>query len=295
MGEFDSLNLHIKDPDIFREALSHSEAATGFTANLIEKDYYCSVVLQYLFQDETSLVFKGGTCLGKVYTDFYRLSADLDFIVPIATNETRSQRRARMAPIKHLFNALPTEVPGVDISQAFRGHNDSRQYIGYLEYQSAVIEKQETIKIEVGLREPLLAASVYGMAETILVSNPFTSPPDRYPAIKINAMAMEEAYAEKVHAALTRREPAIRDYFDLFRASREVGLDFSNPNFINMVRDKLKVPGNEPIDISSERKQELERQLDGQLKPVLRPDDFERFNLDEAFDFACEIAKAISI
>ena len=30
---------HKTDPDIFREALAYSEADTGFTASLIEKDY----------------------------------------------------------------------------------------------------------------------------------------------------------------------------------------------------------------------------------------------------------------
>ena len=63
---------HNTDPDIFREALSYSEAVTGFTSTLIEKDYYCSLILQHFFGGDTPLVFKGGTCLSKVYADFYR-------------------------------------------------------------------------------------------------------------------------------------------------------------------------------------------------------------------------------
>jgi hypothetical protein len=35
---------HDMDPDIFRESLSYSEGVTGFTASLIEKDYYCSLI-----------------------------------------------------------------------------------------------------------------------------------------------------------------------------------------------------------------------------------------------------------
>ena len=52
---------HEADNDIFREALAYSEATTGFTATLIEKDYYCSLVLQYFFDGDSSLVFKGVT------------------------------------------------------------------------------------------------------------------------------------------------------------------------------------------------------------------------------------------
>ena len=58
---------------------------------------------------------------------------------------------------------------------------------------------------------------------------------------------------------------------------------------------KLKVPGNAPVDVSAERKLELGRQLEGQLKPVLRPADFAGFNFDEAFELVCSMAKAVSV
>jgi hypothetical protein len=55
------------------------------------------------------------------------------------------------------------------------------------------------------------------------------------------------------------------------------------------------VPGNEPIDLSEERKQELNRQLEGQLKPVLRPSDFDGFNLNEALELVRNITEALSL
>lgn len=108
-------------------------------------------------------------------------------------------------------------------------------------------------------------------------------------------MTMREGYAEKCRAALTRKEPAIRDFYDLFYAVRETKLDPQDPDLLGMVREKLMVPGNPPIDVSSERKRELERQLEGKLKPVLRPADFVQFNLEEAFELVSAIAKAISV
>jgi len=284
---------HNTDPDIFREALAHSEATTGFTATLIEKDYYSSLILQYLFDSDTSLVFKGGTCLSKVYADFYRLSEDLDLIIPVTADTSRYQRRAEMDPVKRVFEKLPTIVPGLTISEMFKGHNECRQYIGYLEYQSAVIEKQEKIKIEVGLREPLLSRGESRTARTIVV-NPFNDQP-LLPAFTVRAMAVKEAYAEKFRAAMTRKDPAIRDFYDLFYAVRKIRLDSQDPDFLSMVKAKLKVPGNAHVDVSAERKLELDRQLEGQLKPVLRPADFAMFNFDEAFELVWSMAKAVSI
>lgn len=283
---------HKADPDIFREALAYSEADKGFISTLIEKDYYCSLILQYFFSEDTELVFKGGTCLSKVHTDFYRLSEDLDFIIPIAEEITRPQRRACIKSVKRMFEKLPKVVPGMTISEAFRGHNESRQYIGCLEYPSVIVEKLEYIQVEVGLREPLLSPSESKKASTIAV-NPFSGQP-LLPTFTVSAMALKEAYAEKVRAALNRRGPAIRDFFDLFYVDRKKLLNFFNPDFLKMVKSKIDVPGNDPIDVSTERKQELNRQLAGQLKPVLRPTDFKGFNMEEAFELVSNIAEALS-
>lgn len=74
------------DPNIFRESLPYSEGVTGFTASLIEKDYYCSLILHHIFDRETPLVFKGETCLSKVYVDFDSFNMDeaIELIVLIA-------------------------------------------------------------------------------------------------------------------------------------------------------------------------------------------------------------------
>ena len=284
---------HETDPDIFRESLSYSESVTGFTASLIEKDYYCSLILHHVFDRETPLVFKGGTCLSKVYADFYRLSEDLDLVIPISVDTPRNQRRSKMDPMKKVFDELPAIVPRISVSRAFRGHNESRQYICYLEYPSVVMDRQEKIKIEIGIREPLLLFSVNGEARTIIV-NPFSGRP-LLPVFTVHAMDMKEAYAEKVRAALTRTEPAIRDLFDLFYAVHKMKLDLDAPDFIITVKKKLDVPGNTPVDISLEYKRELGRQLEGQLRPVLRPADFDSFNMDEAFELIVRIAEAVSI
>lgn len=73
---------------------------TGFGSKLVEKDYFCSLVLAFLFQDEAStLVFKGGTALSKIHTEFYRLSEDLDFVIPLPSSAHRPLRSiARWSP-----------------------------------------------------------------------------------------------------------------------------------------------------------------------------------------------------
>lgn len=279
---------HESDIEIFRESLAYSAAETGFTVSLIEKDYYCSLVLDHFFNGKTELVFKGGTSLSKVYLDFYRLSEDLDFIIPVSKRTTKSQRKSKIDPVKSLIDELTTTIPGITISSALTGHNQSRQYIGTIQYNSAVVDKSENIKIEIGLREPLIQPYDQKPARTIAV-NPFNQL-SLIPEFPVQVMNVEEAFAEKVRAALTRREPAIRDFYDLQLAVDSKKVDLFDPGFLEMVTAKLIVPGNDPINVSTERRVELDRQLETQLKSVLRTQDFDKFNLDHAYQMVVEIA-----
>ena len=114
---------HEADPDIFREALAYSEADKGFTSTLIEKDYYCSLVLHYFFSKNTLLVFKGGTCLSKVHADFYRLSEDLDLIIPvndpIDISDDRKQKLDRQLDAQLKPVLRPRDFDGFNLERAF--------------------------------------------------------------------------------------------------------------------------------------------------------------------------------
>jgi len=285
----DRLRLH-EDPVLFREAVNFTAAQTRFAPRLIEKDYFCTLVLDCLAAAD-DLVFKGGTCLAKVHADFYRLSEDLDWVIPMPLDASRSARRSRAAGLKQAVAALP------DMSNAFRlikplvGANNSTQYIAVVGYASLIHSQEEPIKIEVGLREPLLTPVVAGKAGTILLY-PLSGKP-MVQAIPVPCISRDEAMAEKRRAALSRREAAIRDFFDIDYAAGRMGIDPLAPAMVDLVKTKLAVPGNEAIDVSAFRLAALANQLNAQLKPVLRPDDFAAFDLNRAFGIVTAVAAAL--
>ena len=64
------ITLH-EDVPLFREAIAFTAAKTGFNQQVIEKDYFCTVLLEDLTNHGgPGLVFKGGTCLAKVHAGF---------------------------------------------------------------------------------------------------------------------------------------------------------------------------------------------------------------------------------
>jgi len=282
-----------EDQDFFREAVLFTAGQTGLNANLIEKDYYCTVLLQYLYQQpESSLIFRGGTCIGKVYADFYRLSEDLDFMIATSPEASIMTRRKRIAPIKDWVLQISEALSVFTPPDAFTGHNSSRQYVAYVTYPSVFLsEEPSRIKIEVGLRETTLMPPVQTKARTLLL-NPFTRKA-LVSNIDVITLTMEEAIAEKLRAALTRLDPAIRDFFDIDYLVSQHKIDLTDQHLLQLVAEKLKVPGNPPIDLSPARKEKLETQVNTELKPVLRPSDFESFNLDRAIEMVRGIVHRI--
>jgi len=55
---------------------------TGFTIEILEKDYLVTYLL-YLLKNIEGIYFKGGTALNKIFLNHVRLSEDLDFTVTV--------------------------------------------------------------------------------------------------------------------------------------------------------------------------------------------------------------------
>jgi len=281
-----------EDAALFRDAVQFTAAQSGFTARLVEKDYFCTLLLAFLNRSAgNELVFKGGTCLTKVYAQLYRLSEDLDFTISVPLDATRKERSVRVESIKTALNEMKRTIPALQLIETLKGANRSTQYLAVVGYGSTISQQQETIKVEVSLREPLLLTPRQGVAQTIL-QNPLTNHAMVAP-IAVRSIDENEAWAEKFRAALSRREPAIRDFYDVDYAVRRCGLMPENKKFITLVKYKLEVPGNDSVDVTPQRFSMLRRQVETQLRPVLREQDFTAFDLARAFRFAVEMAKSI--
>lgn len=290
MGDetFPPISVH-RDPEMFREAVEYTASNTRFSPRLIEKDYFCSLLLARLSAAVSdSLIFKGGTCLAKVHTEFFRLSEDLDFSIPMPVDSSRSHRRAAILPVKDALEPRGDQGYPFRVLDALTGADANRQYQAAVGYEPVAMTGVETIKLEFGLREPLLLDSVVGMAKTILL-NPVNG--TRFVEdVPIKCMSLEESIAEKFRAALTRRDVAIRDFYDLFSLFKSELMDPTGERLVRLVRAKLEVTRTAPIIVSTERLREVRTQVQTRLRPVLRDADFTAFDVDSAIDIVTAMA-----
>jgi hypothetical protein len=187
---------------------------------------------------------------------------------------------------------LEDTLQGVRVVNLLTRANNSTQYNGVLEYDSVLGADPGTIKIEISLREPLLTPVVRESARSILL-DPVSHEP-LVPPLPVHCISRTEAFAEKFRAALTRREPAIRDFVDIDYSVRKLALDPEDQSMVQLVRQKLAVPGNDAIHVSTERLLSLEQQIEPQLKPVLREVDFQHFDLQRAFQIVAGMQKPLS-
>ncbi|TVS20237.1 MAG: hypothetical protein EA424_04985 [Planctomycetaceae bacterium] len=228
----------------------------------------------------------------KVHSDFYRLSEDLDFAYSVPLDAPRSQRRMTIEPSKEHLTTLAQRLACFHVGSPLRGHNNSTQYLAELRYRSAVTGQDEAIKVEFSIREPILEPVEFLPARTLLV-DPFRQSAAVGP-VSVPTLSLRETYAEKFRAALTRREPAIRDFFDLDHAVRSGRLNAADAHLFELVRQKLTVRGNASIDVSDAKREVLKCQVQAQLRPVLREADFGEFDLDRAFETVAMIARTLA-
>lgn len=280
MSDLSPRNAHLDTP-AFRAAVERTAHDFDFRPVLVEKDYFCSLLLEAVAPVEAAWIFKGGTCLSKIYADFYRLSEDLDFCIPIQVAATRTERRRLIDPAKKIVDALPERVAGVEIEEPLTGRNVSTQYVAAARYKSVITGDWEKVKIEIALREPLFRLAATKNART-LARNVFTGV-DLVPPFPVRVIDLTEALSEKVRAALTRLEPAIRDFFDLQYALDHLNLELEKSDFLDLLRRKLAIPGTGPVLLTPERRNALEQQCHTELAAVLRVKDIEKFDLDRVW------------
>lgn len=205
--------LH-QDKDKFLDSIGQTGKRLGFPALLIEKDYYLSLILSRLPELSDDLIFKGGTCLNKIYFAYYRLSEDLDFSMQLPGDKvTRGIRRQCIRPVKDKIVKFALGL-GMKIDESEKpGRNESKQYVWYFTYPSLLRPVEGRTKFEVGLRfNPMRKVEKKRVQHGFL--HPFTGE-SLFDGGEVTCFSLQELIAEKLRAAATRKTIAPRDFYDL--------------------------------------------------------------------------------
>jgi len=277
-----------ENKDEFIKALGRASKKKGFLFPLIEKDYYLTLILSRVYELSENLVFKGGTCLNKVYYEYYRLSEDLDFSMILPEYKpTRGQRRKCIQPIKDKIEKF-IEQFGMRLHDAGNpGRNESKQYVYNFVYQSALHEVEAKIKFEIGLRfNPFDTIKKRPVQHVFL--HPFTGDP-LFDGGQINCLSLNELIAEKLRAGAIRKIIAPRDFYDIDFVLRNK-FDLTNKEVITLFKKKLQEDDADTdlgkyrnnLGRSDEEIKDMNSRIETELFDVLTPEERKNFDLSTA-------------
>ncbi|MBU3957881.1 MAG: nucleotidyl transferase AbiEii/AbiGii toxin family protein [Nanoarchaeota archaeon] len=161
----------------------------------MEKDYFQDLFLFHLYKKTNLLIFKGGTCLYKIY-GLPRFSEDLDFSV---LGETDTEK---------LVNEVADKI-GAEVKNAKRTKNSLLIRLGF----KGILTSYNSLRIDISLKNEVFGYDVKNYVPPYIDLNPFS----------LKVLNLKEMLAEKIHSILAR--DSARDLYDLFFLTRFVEPD----------------------------------------------------------------------
>jgi len=167
------------------------------------------------------------------------------------------------------------------------GRNESKQYVYYFLYKSALQPAEQLIKFEIGLRfNPICTV------ENKLVQHKFLHPFTKEPLFdggKVNCLSLKEIVSEKLRAAALRETIAPRDFYDLDFILRH-DFNLADKEVVNLFKKKLEEDGADTglgkyrvnLGRMDAEVKDMRSRIEAELFEVLTPDERKNFNLDTA-------------
>jgi len=154
----------------------------------IEKSYFQDIFLFNLFKKTNKFVFKGGTCLYKLY-DLQRFSEDLDFSLledvdgkKIVEDVVKNLNMFKIKSVKRTKDSLLIKL-------SCKG----------------ILTRYNTLRIDINFKNEVIEGfDVKNYVSDYVDVNPFS----------MRVLKLEEVIAEKIHSIFMREKA--RDLFDLF-------------------------------------------------------------------------------
>lgn len=136
--------LH-NNKNLFKDTIDFVVYKTGTAPEIVEKDYYVTMILHLLSEFEPAIVFKGGTSLSKCYHLIKRFSEDID--IAVDTLLSQSRKKHLKESIIEIAKILELNITNLNDTYSRRDFN---RYI--IEYNSVYSAKtsvlQSTVLIE---------------------------------------------------------------------------------------------------------------------------------------------------
>jgi len=114
--------LH-NNKDLFEQTILRVSEDTGIEASIIEKDYYVTLFLKRIVEQQPEIIFKGGTSLSKCYKLINRFSEDIDLNMDTESHPTEGQRKKLKESIVSIIDEFGFTLSNPENIRSRRDYN----------------------------------------------------------------------------------------------------------------------------------------------------------------------------
>lgn len=245
--------LH-NDKKSFSQAVELVVSKQNLRPEIVEKDYYVTMILRLLSERLPFIVFKGGTSLSKCHKAINRFSEDIDITIDTAISQ--GQKKKVKEAIEEVSSLLGLSIPNLDETRSRRDYN--RYEIAYSSIQQA---KDFAVHPMVFLETSYTAVSfpVVELDVHNYIGDMMTEEAPNYikqyqlSPFKMKVQGLDRTLADKVFAICDyylqgKVNGHSRHLYDIFKLLPFVP---QNEEFKNLVRDVRTVRAESPVCFSA--------------------------------------------
>lgn len=229
------MNLH-QDKSAFQTLLLNQSERTGIRADILEKDYYVSLLLEELADKQKSIplpaFFKGGTALFKALGTIRRFSEDIDLTVSLEGVSSNTQKKKRLEKTTKDYLSLTRDRSPDATIEAPRSITTTYTYDSAVEIdRNDELQRFERVKVEATsftVSEPhsplVIAPMIYSFAsreEKNTLSRLFNVNPFHIETITLERMFIDKVFAAEFYYLEKKFFDTAKHLYDLCVLIRE--------------------------------------------------------------------------
>lgn len=241
--------LH-NDKKRFAQAVELVVSKQNLRPEIVEKDYYVTMILRLLSERLPFIVFKGGTSLSKCHKAINRFSEDIDITIDTAISQ--GQKKKVKEAIEDVSSLLGLSIPNIDETRSRRDYN--RYEIAYNSIQQAKdFAVQPMVFLETSYTAvsfPVVELDVHNYIGDMMTDEaPDYIEQYQLSPFKMKVQGLDRTLADKVFAIcdyyLQRKVNGhSRHLYDIFKL---LPLVPQNEEFKNLVQDVRSVRAESPV------------------------------------------------
>lgn len=227
----------------FAEAINLAVFKTGLAPEIVEKDYYITLILRKLSEMFDFVVFKGGTSLSKCHKVIDRFSEDID--ITIDNSLSQGQKKKLKYGIVEIAEEFGMKISNIDDIRSRRDYNCYRiEYDSVLTFTSGAVNPMvimETSFTEVSFPTVTLAVGSY-IGKLLQEEAPEMLTEYSLTPFEMKVQGLDRTLIDKVFAVCDyylsgRVKKHSRHIYDIYKLSPLVRQDDDFKKLIQEVRD----------------------------------------------------------